>query len=173
MLLVCHQKLNPSSLCTFQAVFPNARFQILEAAAHEDAFKGFVVAVMRAARVFGHFFRTMQISDGRKEMHFAGEEDSFGASGDISLSLLGQLGDRGGVPANVVGVGEPKFEADADRADPYPVLSRGGRRVRLRPVRLLTLSSSCVSGRVGEGAGGREARLGGDRIEPQVLARNR
>jgi hypothetical protein len=57
------------------------------------------------AQVFGHLFGVVEVGDGGGEMCLAGEEDVFGAGGQVGLVLFGQGGDGEGVPAEGVGLG--------------------------------------------------------------------
>ena len=84
---------------------------VFEAAADVDALKGFVVGLVCGAEVaWQAFLGVVEFGQGGGEMGFAGEQDVLGAAGQVSPLLLGQLGQREGVPAQGVGVAETTFQ---------------------------------------------------------------
>ncbi len=52
---------------------------VLEAAAEVDALQGLVVALVGGAEVGGHFFRVVEVGDGRREMRLQRQQDALRA----------------------------------------------------------------------------------------------
>lgn len=73
---------------------------------------------MGMAEIFGHLPGIVELGDGGGEMVFPGQEDVLGAAGEICTVLLGEHGNREGVPAHGVGVAVSGFQLAADCGDP-------------------------------------------------------
>lgn len=83
-----------------------------------DAFQHFVVARVGVAQVVRHLVRVVQLGDGGGEMRLAGEQDVFGALGEVGLVLRRERGHGEGVSAEGVGVAVTRFQLAADGGDP-------------------------------------------------------
>src|SRR5690606_4596683 len=59
-----------------------------------------------------------------REMGLAREKDVFGATREVSLVLLSELGEREGVPAKGIGVAVVSLEFATDGGDPYKMHAR-------------------------------------------------
>ena len=73
---------------------------------------------MGMAEIFGHFPGIVELGDGGGEMGFPGQEDVFSTTGEVCTVLLGEQGNREGVPAHGVGIAVSGFQLAADCGDP-------------------------------------------------------
>jgi hypothetical protein len=92
---------------------------VFEAATDVDAFEHFIISIVCFTQIFRHFIGSIEIGDRGWEMRFTGEQDIFGAAGEVGFVLVGEGGDGEGVPAQIVRISIILFEFSADRSDPY------------------------------------------------------
>jgi hypothetical protein len=62
---------------------------VAETSADIDALKYFVVPFMRVAQIGGDVVRVIEVSNGRRKMCLAHEQDFLGAAGQVGLILVG------------------------------------------------------------------------------------
>src|SRR5690625_3929104 len=82
---------------------------------------------MGRAQVGGHLLRVVELGDGRRKMRLAGQEDVLGTAGQIGLVLLGQPGNREGVPAEGGGVAKIGLEFATNGGDPDEMQARSNK----------------------------------------------
>src|SRR5690625_1482808 len=82
---------------------------------------------MGRAQVGRHLLRVVELGNGRRKMRLAGQENVLGTACEIGLVLLGQPGNREGVPAEGVGVAKIGLELATNGGDPDEVQARSNK----------------------------------------------